>query len=64
MMGARIETYVASVNVNKKYLLLNVVFDGVQIVYVNTHNRTGYQTTKLLRSVYTLWCWCRCRGVP
>ena len=29
-MTARVETYVARVNVNKKYLLVKVVFDGVQ----------------------------------
>jgi len=58
-----VETYVASVNVNKKYLVVKVVSDSVKVLYVNTDNRTGCQTTKLLKSIYTLWCWCSCRGV-
>lgn len=62
-MTARVETCVARVNVNKKYLLIKVVFDSVQVLYVNTDNRTGCQTIKLLKSIYTLWCWCKCRGV-
>jgi hypothetical protein len=66
MVTERVETYISSVNMNKKYLLIKVVFDGVKVVkvlYVNTDNRTGWQTTKLLKSIYTLWCWCRCREV-
>jgi hypothetical protein len=47
-----VETYVASVNLNKKYLLIKVAFDGVKVLYVHSDNRTGCHTTKLLKSIH------------
>jgi len=58
-----VETYVASVHVNKKYLLMKVVFDSLKVLYVNADNRRGCQTAKLPKKLHALWCWCRCKGV-
>ena len=33
MVTGIVETYIASVNMNKKYLLIQVVFDSVKVLY-------------------------------
>jgi hypothetical protein len=40
LMFRHVETYVTRVNVNKMRLLIKVVFDGVQVLLVNTDNTT------------------------
>jgi len=49
-MTEKAETYVARVNVNKTDLLLNVVFEGFQILLVKPYNTPGCQTSKCLNS--------------
>jgi hypothetical protein len=42
----QVKTYVARVNVNKNYLLIQVVPGSVQVLFVKEENTTGCQTSE------------------
>ena len=45
-----VETYITKVNINK-LLTINICFDDVQVLFVNTDSTRGYQTSKFHRNL-------------
>lgn len=40
-MNEKFETCVPRVKVNKNYLLINIMFDGLQVLFINTDDIMG-----------------------